>query len=368
MTLTLHLENPEAITDGGPAEISVTTRVIAAGRSSGMDWVLPDPQRHVSSRHFEVRPEGGAFWLVDTSTNGTFLAGSGHRMDGPHRLREGDRFVVGPYRIVARLGAAQVVTSDDPWAVTSSRGLAPVDPLPPLPSAARTDFADEFIANPVPAAAFPFAAPPAPVPTPAPADAPPSDLIRAFCEGAGLDVSLAKDADPETLARQAGESLRTVADALMTMLRDRANARQFATGTPRTMRRAEDNNPLKFLPDPEQALHTLFLQPRAGFQTGAEGFNDALKDLRQHQIAVFAALQPALSALVDGIAPEEIEAEAGSGILPGNRRAKAWDIYVQKWDARTSSHETGILGEFLLHFAKAYAESTNSPPVGDRLT
>lgn len=374
MTLTLRLENPEAITDGGPAEVTVTGRVVTAGRSGGVDWVLPDPQRHVSSRHFEVRPEGDGFWLIDTSTNGTFLAGSGHRLDGPHRLQDGDRFLVGHYRIVAVVGATPQFSSDDrgfsddPWALTQSRALAPVDPLPAPPQSARADFADEFIANPIPAAlppaAFPFVAAPAPAspPPPLPQSPPAPNILHAFCEGAGLDPALANGTDPEALARQAGESLRVVTDALMTMLRDRASARQFATGTPRTMRRAEDNNPLKFLPDTDQALSALLLRPRAGFHTGAAGFADALNDLRHHQVALFAALQPALSKLMDGFAPEDIEAEVGAGLLAGNRRAKSWDIYVQKWDSRASAHEAGILGEFLLHFAKAYAEPGSSPP------
>lgn len=352
MTLTLRLENPEAITDGGPAEVVVQQRIIIAGRGAGADWVLPDPQRHVSSRHFEVRPEGDGFWLVDTSTNGTFVAGSAHRLEGPHRLRDGDRFSVGPYRIVARLGAQAPRFSDDPWSIPSAQAPVAVDPLPPQP-ASRSDFADEFIANPAPAA-FPFVAAPAPEPPP-PVQQP--EMLRAFLEGAGLDATQADGMAPEALAHEAGKCLRVVTEALMTMLRDRASARQFATGSPRTMRRAEDNNPLKFLPDAEQALSALLLQPRAGFQSGSTGFTDALDDLRKHQIGLFAALQPALVALIEGIAPEEIEADAGSSLLAGAKKSKAWDIYVQRWDARASMHESGILGEFLLHFAKAYAES-----------
>src|SRR5690625_7911652 len=46
------------------------------GRGPGNTWVLPDPERILSSRHCEFVFEGGCYHLIDLSTNGTFINGS----------------------------------------------------------------------------------------------------------------------------------------------------------------------------------------------------------------------------------------------------------------------------------------------------
>ena len=40
------------------------------GRSLESDWVLPDGQRYVSSRHASIDYRSGSYYIVDTSTNG----------------------------------------------------------------------------------------------------------------------------------------------------------------------------------------------------------------------------------------------------------------------------------------------------------
>ena len=85
MALTFAIENRANLPDGGPLDISVAgRRGIDIGRDQHLDWSLPDPTRVVSSKHCEVRYREGAYWLTDVSTNGTFLNGSPHRMQGPH--------------------------------------------------------------------------------------------------------------------------------------------------------------------------------------------------------------------------------------------------------------------------------------------
>ena len=71
----------------------------------GVDWVLPDPERLLSKRHFAVAFRGGIWQLADTSTNGTFL----NREVAPigagdvRNLRDGDRVRLGAYEIEVRL-------------------------------------------------------------------------------------------------------------------------------------------------------------------------------------------------------------------------------------------------------------------------
>lgn len=392
MTLTLQIENFQVLDDGGPVSIVVPETGIQVGRRQGMDWVLPDASRYISGHHFDVSFDGQQWWLRDVSTNGTFLQGHRHRLDGAHALRNGDRFQVGHYIVVALFDMPQNAVAispnslpehrvdkpvfeepgDDPWAVGGD--IPPPIDLPIGEDARRqSDFSDDFLAfpadiqppaveTPPPSAVPPQsggkvpqpvapAAPPAP--PPAPVDQ--SAFVRAFCEGAGIDVSLAAEVAPDMLGSALGETMRASASQLMTALQDRASARHFTRGGERTMRGATDNNPLKFLPDAEQAIEALFLRPRAGFLTGAAGFDEALGDLRRHQGALFAALQPALIELLQDLEPTRIETEVKGGAL-GGRKSRAWDAYVQRWDAKTAS-ENGILDEFIRLFAASYRKA-----------
>src|SRR5437762_553836 len=104
MPLNLRIETETSLPDGGPLGISVTgRRNIDIGRDSHLDWTLPDPTRHISGKHAEIRFKDGGYWLHDVSTNGTFLNGGDHRMQAPHRLRSGDRFTIGHYIIAVAL-------------------------------------------------------------------------------------------------------------------------------------------------------------------------------------------------------------------------------------------------------------------------
>ena len=369
MALTLQIENFHTLDDGGPVSVDVPVTGLQAGRARGMGWVLPDASRYISAHHFDVTFDGQTWWLRDLSTNGTFLQDQEHRLNGAHALRHGDRFQVGHYLIVAIFdqmpGAAvssgslpqhpmnrQVdeIMQDDPWAI-GGHDLGPVNPHPVGIAARGADFADEFIS-------LPGTAPVAAVRPAAPAAAPvaafdDADFLRGFCRGAGLAPDLAAAADPAALGQAVGAALQATARQLMQSLQDRSSARHFMRAGERTMRSASDNNPLKFLPDSTQALEALFLRPRAGFMTGAAGFDKALDDLRRHQAALFAALQPALIGLMQDLEPDLIANEAGGGGLPGSRKAKAWDSYVARWDARAAG-ENGILDEFIRLFAEAY--------------
>ncbi|TWI33771.1 type VI secretion system-associated FHA domain protein TagH [Paracoccus sulfuroxidans] len=398
MTLTLQIENYRVLDDGGPVSIRVPERGLQAGRREGMGWVLPDASRHISGHHFDVTFDGGLWWLRDMSTNGTFLQGHRHRIDGAHALRNGDRFQVGQYIIVALLDApeepgfmpeslpeysvGQPVHEpqfEDPWAISGER-FEPVNPLPSGEVRRQQDFVSDFISFPEEAPLQPGPAPLQPPPVAAdghspfappvpeaaavtPPVAPPAAtpapeyqvFLQAFSQGAGLPPELLAATPPDALGRMLGETLRTVTLNLMAALQERSAARHFTRAGERTMRGATDNNPLKFLPDADQAMDAMFLQPRAGFLSGAAGFDEALKDLRRHQGALFAALQPALIELLEDLDPGQIETETKAGIA-GNRKARAWENFVARWDAKTAS-ENGILDEFIRLFAAAYRKA-----------
>ena len=107
------------------------------GRNPSNDWILQDPECFVSSVHAKVTRQGDAFFLNDTSTNGTFLNGHHEPVDRytDIRLNEGDQLEIGDYLIQVKL-----IPADD-FDDQSVSQTIPADPL----SAANTDidiFAD----------------------------------------------------------------------------------------------------------------------------------------------------------------------------------------------------------------------------------
>jgi len=507
MPLTLRIENHDSLPDGGPLSVMVTEDGIEVGRDSAMGWTLPDPNRFISSRHFEIRHERGAFWLYDTSTNGTFLNGAASRVKSPHRLAGGDRLQVGPYRIVVEEAAAAPFVAPraaDPFAAAAPRtppgggafggggsggdiwgvGAAPA-PIPdfdPRPARRLPDFGDQHLEMPrmapeaapaaspfggaapaaaspfggaapaaaspfggaAPAAASPFgdapaavaspfadagpspfgsaspaalqppqapaahppeaspfgqaaaaspfapagmpgaASPPPPIPgqmpglspadegfrPPPPVAAPPPQvapagpgggdpraLVEAICAGAGLPPGSLSATDPTALGHEVGRMLRLLTEELSALLRARAATKQSVRAGQRTMIGATDNNPLKFMPGPEEALDAMLGRPRPGFLRGAAAVQEGFADVKQHQYATHAALQPALARLLEDLSPEAIEAKASGGLM-SSRKARAWDVFVERWDAKTHPYENGMLDVFLTYYAEAYDQAT----------
>ena len=409
MKLTLRIENFDFLPDGGPLEVSVTARGCEVGRDSAMDWTLPDPTRHISSRHFEVTYRGGQFSLNDISTNGTFVYGQSMRVSSPLQLTNNDRLQVGQYiiRVIitnpAQAGAASpapfvpqpAAHAADPWSLTPTPAPMPTPmPAPNRPSQAMVgQYADSFIDTPrqpsapvpppaptaPPAAAAmppmvlggaaarapsePFAQKPPPLPpaTGGVPDAPkaatasvgPSAFLDAICKGAGLPAGSLNNTDAASLGEDIGKCLRIATEELMALLGARAAAKQFVKSASRTMIGGLNNSPLKFKPNATEAMITMFAQRPESYLGSTVSFQQGFDDIKRHQTAVYAAMQPALAKLLEDLSPESIEGRAAGGIM-SSKKARAWETYVERWDAKTHPHENGMLDVFLTYFADAY--------------
>jgi type VI secretion system FHA domain protein len=75
------------------------------GRAPDNDWVLPDPDRYVSSHHAKVSFRAGNWILEDTSTNGIYVNDSDAPLlaSGPRKLKDGDRLRFGDYDIIVSI-------------------------------------------------------------------------------------------------------------------------------------------------------------------------------------------------------------------------------------------------------------------------
>jgi type VI secretion system protein len=75
------------------------------GRSPDNDWVLPDPDRYISSHHAKVSFRAGNWILEDTSTNGVFVNDAETPLSeaGFHKLVDGDRLRLGDYELLVSI-------------------------------------------------------------------------------------------------------------------------------------------------------------------------------------------------------------------------------------------------------------------------
>jgi len=79
------------------------------GRAADNDWILPDPERYISSHHCKVEFRAGHWILEDTSTNGVFINGSDvpASVDGVYKMKDGDRLRLGDYEILVSIDERQ---------------------------------------------------------------------------------------------------------------------------------------------------------------------------------------------------------------------------------------------------------------------
>ncbi len=416
MTLRLSIENVDRLPDGGPVRIEVKARGLDLGRDSHLDWTLPDPSRSVSGKHCEIRYRDGGYWLHDVSTNGTFVNGAEYRLDAPHLLRDGDRLGIGPYLIAVSLEEGRKPQDAAPAAAAAfDAGLAdvwgPVGEAAAPETAARrqaaqtrdapADFLDfaSFLeapkAAPAPMADAPrseddwlnaVSSAPSPPPErnvpeprkPAPArpavgDPPPGamsprapqadaaqarELLDRIARAAGVPQHVFSSRNPDEIADEIGALIRMTTEHLAQMLASRAESIALIRSSNRTMIRAVENNPLKFASSPAEALAIMFGPRTRNYLDAQETIERAFADLKSHQILTFGAMQGALDALFEDLAPDRIdrsiEPERGLGALISSRKAKLWDIYVERWRAKTKRADGRLLEAFTALFAQAY--------------
>jgi len=158
------------------------------------------------------------------------------------------------------------------------------------------------------------------------------EAVRVFLEGAGLGGKEIRDAEIEDFLRQSGKILRAAIEGSMALLAARATAKKELRAEDRTMVASKDNNPLKLMSDPQEALAFLFdTKDRTdGFLDPVQAVGDAFEDLRAHEVALFAAMRAALLGTIQRFDPKTLEAELekSAGGLGLNRKAKLWELFA----------------------------------------
>jgi type VI secretion system protein len=96
------------------------------GRGTDNAWSLPDPERYLSGKHARIDFRAGAYVLVDTSSNGTFINGATLPLGKYHdyTLKDGDYIRLGEYELLVSIDKGNDF-SPDTSAIVAYDGRAP---------------------------------------------------------------------------------------------------------------------------------------------------------------------------------------------------------------------------------------------------
>jgi type VI secretion system FHA domain protein len=185
--------------------------------------------------------------------------------------------------------------------------------------------------------------------------------LAAFCRGAGIDPDELGAEAPEAALERAGAVVRALGHGTADLLQARGAFKQEFR-VQRTMLGAADNNPLKFAPDRDTALVHLLRPSARGYMTGPRAVDQAFDDMKQHEMALVAAMHRALAHVLEEFEPSNLEGRLQGmslrDVLPGGRRARYWDLYCEHYGRIAKSAEDIFEGALGREFVKAYEDAT----------
>lgn len=446
------------------------------GRSAKSDWILPDPDKVISSVHAYISYQSGQYYITDNSTNGLFINRSVQPLGkgNSQSLDDGDYLQLGDYEIEVALETQSVApqaaptadsqaytapaqasnpepiptnsvdqavsqqshfetVSEDPFAENFTPPMAqipedwdatqhneqantamPKDALeqsvPPRPTQAPEPPAQQPVQQPVqeptqvvpaqpvshqpqglaqasstavPPSTPPVAATPqqhysqrqdTPVQPQAPAAPAPAavtnssfnsisdeqakQFLTSFLNAAGLrEEDLPRDVSP-ALFEAMGGALRFSLQGMLDILRARSDMKSEFRVLQTTIR-TQENNPLKFSINVDEAIRNLFLRQVPGFLPWFQAIESCFKDMSSHELALMAGTQGAVQGLLDTLNPEEISKANQSEsalhkVLPATKKAKLWDMFVTLHQESEKELGEGSEKTFSEEFAAAY--------------
>lgn len=267
-------------------------------------------------------------------------------------------------------------STHDPFAFLGGGDSAP-DAVGPSAGDNTPDLQAAYIPPPV-HAAMPTRPPEPARPTQAlpqalAADSDTDALWDAFCEGAQLSLPLRPRLTPE-LMRLVGGTLRHAVEGTLQLSAMRTMVKQELHVEVTTIK-ARGNNPLKFAPDAAAALAQMVQPPMRGFMAAPEAMQDAMTDLLGHAAGTMEGTRAALQGMLRRFEPAQLEAQLAEGgmldkLMPGNRRARLWELYLQHFGRISESAREDFDELFGKAFVKAYEEQAdrvaaarrNNPP------
>ena len=330
---------------------------VTIGRDASCSLALEDPHKHISRVHVELEEEDGTYWMsVLSKVNPVMVKGRRYGPGTRLTLKSGDSFEMGEFEV-------QVLFAEKPQSVPASapeqksllKTLAEEGEEPrPLPSPEPGIFDEPTYIGP------PLKAPAASM----------NEALRIFLEGAGMPHKELSAAQSERLLRDCGTVLRAAVEGLMMLLIARGEMRKEFEAEERTMVAARDNNPLKLMADPHEALQFL-LDPTDrtdGFLDPIRAIGDACEDLRAHEVALMAGMRAAILGALGRLDPQLIEKayeKTARGFSLGGRQGKLWKLFVGHQQKLAQEAQEDFNKVFGREFMAAYQAQVRRLKTGD---
>ena len=270
--------------------------------------------------------------------------------------------IPGPYRDLPRdftpapITASSPVPPDVDWAIgPPSRLQVPSPPPPPNPAPRRPAPEAEIGASAGVAPTVAATAQAHYLDSARRTSLSSSDFIQVLARSAGIPEDVLAQKDSVELAQQIGNALHLLIENLMQLLNARQQAKRLARTTVHTNIDALDNNPLKFSPSSQDALRILFGTANPSYLDPQRAIGQAFGDLKSHQMKTYSAMQHALNMIMADLDPKRIDREIEGGRISSLlRKAKLWDAFLNRWQAKVSGQGGEPIEAFMRYFAEYY--------------
>ncbi len=384
------------------------------GRGTDNEWILPDPERYLSGKHARVDFRAGAYILVDTSSNGTYVNGAQVPLGKYHdyALKDGDYVRLGEYELLVSIDQTNdfppeesAIVAYDGQSASSAVKKSTAERLgcrPGFEPIAGTERSVDrglrcqaarsvraiAAAGRAPAgtggwrgnslahddAAAESRHPKADVPRASSVieNSPSPNLSRSqslgslrrrfrhraggFCRGAGIEPRSVSPEARGAALQLAGQLLREAVLGLMDLNQGRNEFRnKFRIPAPPSADAAE--SPLNLSKGVDEALVRLLttISTRAG---SVEAIRDNFRELKAQNTAALSATRAAFEEFIGRVDPKELEQRfdrAGKrGVFGGQSKAKYWDLYAELFAGLAQRPADGFPHVFTETFAKAY--------------
>ena len=347
------------------------------GRALENDWILPDPDRYISSKHATVDFQSGAYYLADVSTNGVYVndetaaLGKGN----PRRLFDGDKIRMGDFEFTVSLDEGESLDMPAPSAMTVVPDhIAQLVPEEPVKTGIEMldeeeltgdgEFQDalfgsgakkveEDLGEKIHTAENPFEDKPEPQ---APGV---QELLDTFLEGVGIDRSeLHASTDPFEIMKNAGQVLGEFVDGITELLIARASVKSLfrldqTTVLPR------HNNPLKLSESARDSMKQLLIGREGEYLGPLDSVKEVCTDLRYHHDALLEGMLHAFLDFSERFDPEELKESFDrtldkKPLFSSMNQLKYWQLYCDLYPIMTQAGSGQFPHQFGEEFVRTY--------------
>jgi len=188
--------------------------------------------------------------------------------------------------------------------------------------------------------------------------------LAAFLEGMGISSDLISQDNAVRWWHQLGVITRDSLDGIMNTLHNRAAFKESSRINQTTFRRNE-NNPLKFSTNAEDAIHNLLQRKTAGFLPPERAVKEAFIDLERHEYALLSGIEGAVAGLMQLLDPKSIESKelnkrGIAKVYSAIEKHKNWNRYCSIYSDLENEFNRNSNAFYMEDFAKAYESTLKS--------